>query len=137
MPPVTHTVLSRDAYQRYLARDRSQAHYVLVGRLIVVALLAAVFALSITESSLLAAMSSRLLDYGWRLAGLLLLALIARLLLLALIACLNAASSRNTLRAQALFASRQALWDAAWHHGRSTPTPALGCIGGRRFDVRR
>ena len=49
------TVLTRDVYQRYVARDRSQAHYVLIGRLIVLALLAVAFALSITESDLLVA----------------------------------------------------------------------------------
>ncbi len=49
------TVLTRDVYQRYIARGRSQAHYVFVGRAIVFALLAVAFALSITESDLLVA----------------------------------------------------------------------------------
>jgi SSS family solute:Na+ symporter len=41
------TVLTRDVYQRYVAPQKSQAHYVLVGRLIVVALLAVGYLLSI------------------------------------------------------------------------------------------
>ncbi|MGD8319962.1 MAG: sodium:solute symporter family protein [Gemmatimonadota bacterium] len=41
------TVLTRDVYQRYIAPDRSQAHYVQVGRLIVVGLLAVGFVLSV------------------------------------------------------------------------------------------
>jgi SSS family solute:Na+ symporter len=41
------TVLTRDVYQRYLARDRSQAHYVAVGRWIVVALLVVGYLLSV------------------------------------------------------------------------------------------
>jgi len=49
------TVLTRDVYQRYIARGKSQAHYVFVGRAIVFALLAVAFALSITESDLLVA----------------------------------------------------------------------------------
>ena len=49
------TVLTRDVYQRYVARGRSQAHYVLIGRLIVVGLLAVAFAFSITKSDLLVA----------------------------------------------------------------------------------
>ena len=49
------TVLTRDVYQRYVARGKSQAHYVFVGRAIVFALLAVAFALSITESDLLVA----------------------------------------------------------------------------------
>ena len=49
------TVLTRDVYQRYVARGKSQAHYVFVGRAIVFALLGVAFALSITESDLLVA----------------------------------------------------------------------------------
>jgi len=41
------TVLTRDVYQRYLAPDASQAHYVLVGRIFVVALLAVGYVLSV------------------------------------------------------------------------------------------
>jgi SSS family solute:Na+ symporter len=41
------TVLTRDVYQRYVATDRSQAHYVWVGRMIVVALLAVGYLLSV------------------------------------------------------------------------------------------
>jgi len=41
------TVITRDVYQRYVAPDASQAHYVLVGRLIVVALLAVGYVLSV------------------------------------------------------------------------------------------
>jgi len=41
------TVLTRDVYQRYVAPDRSQAHYVGVGRVIVLALLAVGYALSV------------------------------------------------------------------------------------------
>ena len=41
------TVLTRDVYQRYLARDRSQQHYIGVGRLIVGALLVVGYLLSI------------------------------------------------------------------------------------------
>lgn len=41
------TVLTRDVYQRYVAPDRSQGHYVWVGRAIVVALLAIAYALSV------------------------------------------------------------------------------------------
>ncbi len=40
------TVLTRDVYQRYVARDRSQAHYVAVGRALVVALLVVGYLLS-------------------------------------------------------------------------------------------
>lgn len=49
------TVLTRDVYQRYVARGKSQAHYVFVGRAIVFLLLGVAFALSITESDLLVA----------------------------------------------------------------------------------
>jgi SSS family solute:Na+ symporter len=41
------TVLTRDVYQRYIAPDASQAHYVWVGRSIVVALLAVGYVLSV------------------------------------------------------------------------------------------
>lgn len=41
------TVLTRDVYQRYLAKDRSQAHYVWVGRGIVLGLLVVGYALSV------------------------------------------------------------------------------------------
>lgn len=41
------TVLTRDVYQRYVAPDRSQAHYVAVGRLLVLALLAVGYVLSV------------------------------------------------------------------------------------------
>ena len=41
------TVLTRDVYQRYVATDRSQGHYVLVGRMIVVGLLAVGYVLSV------------------------------------------------------------------------------------------
>jgi SSS family solute:Na+ symporter len=41
------TVLTRDVYQRYVATDRSQAHYVWVGRGIVIVLLAIGYVLSV------------------------------------------------------------------------------------------
>ena len=41
------TVLTRDIYERYLARGRSAGHYVLVGRLIVLALLVVGYLLSV------------------------------------------------------------------------------------------
>ncbi len=41
------TVLTRDVYQRYLAPERTQAHYVLVGRILVVALLVVGYVLSV------------------------------------------------------------------------------------------
>jgi SSS family solute:Na+ symporter len=41
------TVLTRDVYQRYVAKDRSQAHYVAVGRAIVVGLLVVGYLLSV------------------------------------------------------------------------------------------
>jgi solute:Na+ symporter, SSS family len=41
------TVLTRDVYQRYVARDRSAAHYVWVGRAIVVGLLVVGYLLSV------------------------------------------------------------------------------------------
>ncbi len=47
------TVLTRDVYQRYVARDRSQAHYVWVGRAIVMALLAVGYVLSVTRAGFL------------------------------------------------------------------------------------
>ena len=45
------TVLTRDVYQRYLAKGRSQGHYVLVGRSIVIGLLVVGYLLSIQEGS--------------------------------------------------------------------------------------
>ncbi len=47
------TVLTRDVYQRYLVRDRSDAHYILVGRIIVGILLIVGFVLSIRTFELL------------------------------------------------------------------------------------
>jgi SSS family solute:Na+ symporter len=47
------TVLTRDVYMRYVAADRSQAHYLLVGRLIVVGLLAVGYVLSVTTADFL------------------------------------------------------------------------------------
>jgi len=41
------TVLTRDVYQRYVARDRSQRHYLAFGRAVVVVLLAAGWALTV------------------------------------------------------------------------------------------
>lgn len=41
------TVLTHDVYQRYIKRDASQAHYIRVGRLIVVGLLAVAYLLSV------------------------------------------------------------------------------------------
>ncbi|MEZ4423339.1 MAG: sodium:solute symporter family protein [Gemmatimonadota bacterium] len=41
------TVLTRDVYQRYLAKDRSAAHYIWVGRAIVLALLVVGYLLSV------------------------------------------------------------------------------------------
>ena len=49
------TVLTRDVYQRYLAPDRGQRHYVLFGRLVVAALLVVAYVLSLGESDLLVA----------------------------------------------------------------------------------
>jgi len=43
------TVLTRDVYQRYIARDRSQGHYLLFGRLVVVALLGVGFYLTVSQ----------------------------------------------------------------------------------------
>lgn len=43
------TVLTRDVYQRYVRSDASQRHYILVGRLFVLGLLAVGFMLSITS----------------------------------------------------------------------------------------
>ncbi len=42
------TVLTRDVYQRYVRPDATQAHYVFVGRVLVVALLAVGYALSVS-----------------------------------------------------------------------------------------
>ncbi len=47
------TVLTRDVYQRYLVTDRPEAHYILVGRLIVVGLLAVGYVLSVGTFSFL------------------------------------------------------------------------------------
>jgi SSS family solute:Na+ symporter len=41
------TVLTRDVYQRYMVTDREEGHYIFVGRLIVVALLAIGYVLSV------------------------------------------------------------------------------------------
>jgi len=41
------TVLTRDVYQRYMAKDRTPGHYIFVGRLIVIALLAVGYVLSV------------------------------------------------------------------------------------------
>ncbi len=43
------TVLTRDVYQRYIARDRSQRHYVAFGRWVVVVLLAVGWGLTVHE----------------------------------------------------------------------------------------
>jgi SSS family solute:Na+ symporter len=47
------TVLTRDVYQRYIVRDASQKHYIGVGRLIVLGLLAIGYALSVTTANFL------------------------------------------------------------------------------------
>lgn len=47
------TVLTRDIYQRYITRNASQAHYINVGRIIVLALLAVGYFLSIRTFELL------------------------------------------------------------------------------------
>ena len=47
------TVLTRDIYQRYVAPDRSQAHYVTVGRVIIVALLVVGYFLTVTTADFL------------------------------------------------------------------------------------
>jgi len=47
------TVLTRDIYQRYIRRDASQAHYIGVGRLIVIALLLIGYVMSIATSNFL------------------------------------------------------------------------------------
>ncbi len=47
------TVLTRDIYQRYVARDRSQAHYVWVGRGLVLVLLGVGYALSVHTDNFL------------------------------------------------------------------------------------
>lgn len=47
------TVLTRDVYQRYVAPDATQAHYVLVGRILVVALLVVGYLLSVNTFDLL------------------------------------------------------------------------------------
>ena len=43
------TVLTRDVYQRYLRPAATQAHYILVGRLLVVVLLAIAYTLAVTQ----------------------------------------------------------------------------------------
>ena len=43
------TVLTRDVYQRYIAKDRSQGHYLAFGRLVVVALLGVGFYLTVSQ----------------------------------------------------------------------------------------
>ena len=47
------TVLTRDIYQRYVAPDRSQAHYVTVGRVIIVALLVVGYFLTVSTADFL------------------------------------------------------------------------------------
>jgi SSS family solute:Na+ symporter len=47
------TVLTRDVYQRYLVRDASQAHYILVGRAIVLGLLAIGYLLAVSSGAFL------------------------------------------------------------------------------------
>jgi len=47
------TVLTRDVYQRYVATDKDPTHYILAGRVIVVALLAIGYLLSVTNSQFL------------------------------------------------------------------------------------
>ncbi|HUF70951.1 MAG TPA: sodium:solute symporter family protein [Longimicrobiales bacterium] len=47
------TVLTRDIYQRYIARDASHAHYIRVGRFIVLGLLGIGYVLSVTTSGFL------------------------------------------------------------------------------------
>jgi solute:Na+ symporter, SSS family len=52
------TVLTRDVYQRYVAPDRSAAHYVLFGRVVVVALLVVGYQLSVREFGFLVTLVS-------------------------------------------------------------------------------
>jgi SSS family solute:Na+ symporter len=47
------TVLTRDVYQRYVARDRPQAHYVAVGRWIVAVLLVVGYVLAMSSNAFL------------------------------------------------------------------------------------
>ena len=47
------TVLTRDIYQRYISPKASQAHYILVGRAIVLGLLVVGYLLSVTTAQLL------------------------------------------------------------------------------------
>ena len=47
------TVLTRDVYQRYVTTDKDPTHYILAGRVIVVALLAIGYLLSVTNSQFL------------------------------------------------------------------------------------
>ncbi|WP_419165994.1 sodium:solute symporter family protein [Candidatus Palauibacter sp.] len=52
------TVLTRDVYQRYIRTDAAQNHYILVGRLIVVALLAVGYVLSVNTFGFLVTLVS-------------------------------------------------------------------------------
>ena len=45
------TVLTRDVYQRYLGKEKSQSHYVFVGRMIVVLLLVVGYLISVQEEN--------------------------------------------------------------------------------------
>ncbi len=47
------TVLTRDVYQRYIARDRSQGHYLAFGRCVVVVLLGVGFYLTVSQLDML------------------------------------------------------------------------------------
>jgi SSS family solute:Na+ symporter len=52
------TVLTRDVYQRYMVRDASQAHYIRVGRVIVLGLLLVGYLLSVTTAQFLVVLVS-------------------------------------------------------------------------------
>jgi solute:Na+ symporter, SSS family len=52
------TVLTRDVYQRYIGRGRSEAHYIFVGRLIVIGLLAIGYVLSVKTFNFLVVLVS-------------------------------------------------------------------------------
>jgi SSS family solute:Na+ symporter len=52
------TVLTRDVYQRYVRRNGTEQHYVMVGRSIVVALLAVGYVLSVSKGALLVTLVS-------------------------------------------------------------------------------
>ncbi|WP_419934007.1 sodium:solute symporter family protein [Candidatus Palauibacter sp.] len=52
------TVLTRDVYQRYIRTDAAQNHYILVGRLIIVALLAVGYVLSVNTFGFLVTLVS-------------------------------------------------------------------------------